>query len=492
MDTTENDTLQLVLYKQALALYHEQNYHGVLLGMEWIVPEGLSALLFGVAGSCAYVLERYDEAEKYWRSAVAIQNDYVEVYNELGILFKKLKRYNESELVYIQAIKLAPEDAKLYNNIANLFRETGDSEKAEDAYTKAVQLDPQYAEAYRNLGMMYKELHRYEEAESSYKEALKITPDCIHTQANLGYLLLELGRYRQGWPLYETRYDPRINSTFPAYDFPFAQWRGEPLAGKTILLISEQGFGDDIQFIRFTTLLKECGARITLMCKQPLQRLFSTLSDIDHLIDMTETPQKHDFWSFLLSVPLYLGTTLETIPTRLPYLTIPPEWSKEKLMLPVGGFNVGLVWKGSSEHGNDINRSFPSFRVLEPLWSVPQVTFVSLQKEVLGLNEAKQPIIEREMDDFADTAVLMSQLDLVICIDTSVAHLCGALGKRCWVLLPFIGCDWRWMQGRNDSLWYPDVIRLFRQTNSNNWEDTIVKMVTELSDEVAKRGWVYF
>jgi hypothetical protein len=336
--------------------------------------------------------------------------------------------------------------------------------------------------------MMYKELHRYEEAETAYKEALKITPDSVHSQANLGYLLLELGRYKEGWSLYETRYDPSINPSFPVYEFPFAQWRGEPLAGKTILLISEQGFGDDIQFIRFTALLKEHGARITLMCKQPLRRLFSMQSDIDHLIDMTETPQKHDFWSFLLSVPLYLETALETIPAQLPYLKILPEWITENLVLPARGFKVGLVWKGSSEHGNDLNRSLPGFSVLEPLWSVPQVTFVSLQKEAVSDHPAKQPIIEREMDDFADTAALISQLDLVICVDTSVAHLCGALGKKCWVFLPFIGCDWRWMHDRDDSPWYPNVIRLFRQTNPNHWEDTIAKMVTELSDEVVKDG----
>ncbi|MDD5118512.1 MAG: tetratricopeptide repeat protein, partial [Sulfuricurvum sp.] len=351
----------------------------------------------------------------------------------------------------------------------------------------AVQLDPQYTEAYRNLGMMYKALHRYEEAETAYKEALKITPDCVRTQANLGYLLLELGRYPEGWPLYETRYDPRINPTFPAYEFSFAQWRGEPLRGKTILLVSEQGYGDDIQFVRFAALLKERGARITLMCKQPLQRLFSILPEIDHLIDMTETPQKHDYWNFLLSVPLYLGTTMETIPDRLPYLQILPEWSNEKLTLPVGGFKVGLVWKGSAEHGNDSNRSLPRLGMLEPLWSVPNVTFVSLQKEMLSDNQTKQPIIEREIDDFADTAVLISQLDLVICVDTSIAHLCGALGKTCWVLLPFIGCDWRWMNDRDDSPWYPKVMRLFRQTNPNKWDETIAKIVLELSDEVAKQ-----
>jgi hypothetical protein len=206
------------------------------------------------------------------------------------------------------------------------------------------------------------------------------------------------------------------------------------------------------------------------------------------VIIVTETSQEHDYWSFLLSVPLYLGTTLETIPDQLPYLKIQNEWIGEKLMLPERKFKVGLVWKGSTQHGNDIHRSLREFSALEPLWSVPEVTFVSLQKGVLSTNETKQPIIERDIDDFADTSALISQLDLVICVDTSVAHLCGALGKACWVLLPFVGSDWRWMREREDSPWYPNVIRLFRQTTPNEWDDTIANVVTALCDEVAKRG----
>ncbi|HZF70785.1 tetratricopeptide repeat-containing glycosyltransferase family protein [Sulfuricurvum sp.] len=487
MDTTENDTLQHAVYEQALALYQAGNYSEVVFGIERVVPEAVSVLLLSIAAYSASALGRDDEAEKYWRSAIAMNDGAIDAYNELGILLKNLKRFDESESVYAQAIKCAPKDAKLYNNLANLYRETGCFEKAVEEYKEAISHDPQYAEAYRNLGTMYKELHRYEEAETAYKAALQIAPDCVRTRANLGFLLLELGRYEEGWPLYETRYDPRVNPSFPAYEFSCDQWRGEPLIGKTILLVSEQGYGDDIQFIRFAALLKERGAEITLMCKQPLRRLFSELSAIDHILDVTETPPKHDFWSFLLSVPLYLGITLETIPDRLPYLKIRPEWVTENLILPEGGFKVGLVWKGSSEHGNDSNRSLHSFGVLEPLWSVPNVTFVSLQKEVLSDNQVKQPIIEREIEDFVDTSVLISQLDLVICVDTSVAHLCGALGKVCWVLLPFVGCDWRWLQDRDDSPWYPIVMRLFRQKTPSRWDDTVAKIVSALSDEVAKR-----
>jgi ADP-heptose:LPS heptosyltransferase len=419
MNTTDNDLLQHVIYAQVLALYHEGNYSKVLSEIEGMIPDALSALSIGVAASCAYALDRYDEAESL--------------------------------------------------------------------YKRAILLDPLDATAYRNLGMMHKKAYHYEEAEVFYTEALKITPDCVLTQANLGFLLLELGRYQEGWRLYETRYDPRVNPSFPMYEFPFPRWCGESLEGKTILIVPEQGFGDEIQFVRYIRLLKERGARITLMCKQPLQRLFSTLQDRGSVIIVTETSQEHDYWSFLLSVPLYLGTTLETIPDQLPYLKIQNEWIGEKLMLPERKFKVGLVWKGSTQHGNDIHRSLREFSALEPLWSVPEVTFVSLQKGVLSTNETKQPIIERDIDDFADTSALISQLDLVICVDTSVAHLCGALGKPCWVLLPFVGSDWRWMREREDSPWYPNVIRLFRQTTPNEWDDTIANVVTALCDEVAKR-----
>jgi hypothetical protein len=237
------------------------------------------------------------------------------------------------------------------------------------------------------------------------------------------------------------------------------------LAGKSLLVWQEQGLGDEIQFCRYLPLLKEQGAaRITQICKAPLKSLMGTLEGVDTVMTCDETSNvaTHDYWIRLLSIPLYCKTDLAGIPARIPYLHASPDrmahWSGR---LPQSGFRVGLVWKGSGKHPNESNRSLQGLAALAPLWSVPGVKFVSLQKG-LGEDEGKNPPNEQplvhlgsEIADFADVAAIVAQLDLVITIDTAVAHLAGALAKPCWVLLPASRTDWRWLHERQDSPWYP-------------------------------------
>lgn len=438
--------------------------------------------------SNAYALGRYDEAEKFLRMILTIQPDYVDAYNDLGIMLKVQNRPDEAIEVYRQALTLDPNNPKLHNNLANIFKENGDFEPAESHYLSALLHDPTYVDAHRNLGMLYKEFHRYDEAEASYRQALRYDPESIKTQSNLGFLLLEQGRFEEGWKLYETRYDPRINPAFFAPDLPFPQWSGESLENRSILILPEQGFGDEIQFVRYLRELKNRGAsRITLLCKAPLVRLFSTLTYVDRVISEVDEIKAHDYWSFLLSLPLHMHTTLDTIPAQLPYLSVNEAWINYRITHS-DTFNIGIVWRGSASHDNDRNRSLSSLAVLEPLWRIEGTTFYSLQKELSAEDAAllaDTPIIDlsARMDDFADTAALISQLDLVICVDTAVAHLCGALAKPCWVLLPYTLCDWRWLQEREDSPWYPDVMRLFRQSSPNGWDETIA----EVTDALEKR-----
>lgn len=486
-----NDPLALAVAEHALALYHKGQYQEVLRSIDTILTEALSAPLLGVAASCAYAIKRYDTAEYYWRSAIAMQKDYIDAYNDLGIALKELNRFDEAESVFTQALELDPNNADLYNNLANLFKEISALEKAEDAYKKAIILNPEYTDAYRNLGMLLKSLGRLSEAEDAYRHTLRLKPDCARTQANLGYMLLETGRYKEGWPLYETRYNLQINATFHIPSVSFPQWNGESLVGKSLLIVPEQGYGDEIQFVRYISVLKRQGvSRITLLCKSPLQRLFSTLYDADEVITSMEIAGEHDYWSFLLSIPLHVGTTLDNLPASLPYIYSPPKENTN--IMPENIFRVGLVWKGSSSHENDANRSLPSLALLAPLWRVSGVAFVSLQKRDAGAEidsfSLELPIIDMgdTIEDFADASALIEQLDLVICIDTAIAHLCGALGKSCWVLLPFIGTDWRWLRGRSDSPWYPKVMRLFRQTRPDCWDETIEDVAMALLDEVKK------
>lgn len=437
----------------------------------------------------AYALARYDEAENFLRMILTNRPDYVDAYNDLGIILKVLGRPDEAISVYQQALALDADNAKLYNNLANIFKENGDFEPAEHHYRQALLRDPFYIDAHRNLGMLYKEFHRYGDAEASYRQALLHDPQSIKTQANLSFLLLEQGRFEEGWKLYETRYDPQINPTFFAPGLPFPQWRGESLKERSILILPEQGYGDEIQFVRYLSEVKKRGAsRITLLCKDPLKRLFSTLDTIDRVITSVEEIKEHDYWSFLLSLPLHCNTTLETIPAQLPYLSVSDEWIDHRIAHD-DTLNIGIVWRGSASHDNDRNRSLSSLSLFEPLWRISGTSFYSLQKELNPENTVfleEQPIIDLSpyMDDFAATAALISQLDLVICVDTAIAHLCGALGKECWVLLPSMLCDWRWLEEREDSPWYPNIMHLFRQTSPKGWEQMILRVADALEKRV--------
>ncbi|OGR00408.1 MAG: hypothetical protein A2505_08735 [Deltaproteobacteria bacterium RIFOXYD12_FULL_55_16] len=413
-------------------------------------------------------LGRRDLAEKYWRTVIQVQPGDAGTHYNLGILLSELKRLNESEAVYRQAIALQPE----------------------------------YVEAHNNLGILLSELKRFEEAEAAYCQAIAIQPGYAEAQLNLGLLLLKLGRLEEAWPLYEARYHPKNKArvTSPPL-LPFPQWQGEPLVGKSILVYPEQGFGDEIQFARYLPLLKARGAsRVTLACRPPLWSLLQSIVGADKVVAFSEDlfMEASDFWVFPLSLPLRFHTTLDTIPAALPYLAADPELVEHwRPWLPPSAFRVGLAWKGADWHNNDANRSLPGLSALAPLWSVPEVGFVSLQKGQ-GEEEAlcppeNQPLLNlgAEIRDFADTAAIISQLELVICVDTAIAHLAGALGKPCWVLLPAIGTDWRWLQERADSPWYPGVLRLFRQEQAEDgWGSTVARVAAALGElrEGAGRG----
>jgi FkbM family methyltransferase len=281
----------------------------------------------------------------------------------------------------------------------------------------------------------------------------------------------------------------------PPFDFP--QWQGEPLTGKSLVVVLEQGAGDNIQFVRYAPLLKARGlSRLSFVQPGPFIPLVSTAQGIDFIANEAVLVAPHDYWCFPLSLPLHLGTTLDTIPDTLPYLwALPERVEKWRARLsasgPAGDLRVGLVWKGNPDHKNDANRSLRHLSLLAPLWQVPGVNFISLQKGQ-GEDEARQPPpgqpllhLGDEIADFADTAAIVAQLDLVITVDSAAAHVAGALGKPVWVLLPGFGTDWRWLLDRQDSPWYPRVMRLFRQPReASSWDDTI----RHLAD--ALRSWV--
>jgi ADP-heptose:LPS heptosyltransferase len=268
--------------------------------------------------------------------------------------------------------------------------------------------------------------------------------------------------------------------------------------GRSLLVTYEAGHGDVIQFCRYVPLLKAQGAmHITLLCHPALTGLMRSLHGLDAVCSFDEplTSQHFDYWMPLMSAPHYLGTRADTVPTELPYLHAEPslcaQWGKH---LPTGAPRIGLVWKGNPQFENDADRSLAHLQTLAPLWTASGVDFVSLQKGEgeadVAERQAQQPLTDlgRRMQDFADAAAIVAQLDLVITVDTAMAHLAGALGKPCWLLLPWYMTDWRWGAEGVQSIWYPNVMRLFRQGPDGDWQPVIAEVALALRERFRPQG----
>ena len=457
------------------------------------------AEVHGNLGNALRDIGQLDDAVASYRRAVELKPDSAISHSNLGNALKELGQLDGAVAHCRRAVELKPDFAEAHSNLGNALKELGQLESAVASFHRAVTFMPDSAEVHSNLGNALRDLGQLDEAMASCRRALQLKPDFVAAHWNLSLVLLTLGQYAEAWPHYEARYDPNLKdrNIFPP-DLSYPQWQGESLTGKSLVVWSEQGFGDEIQFARYIPMLKTRGiSRLTLVCKQPLKVLLESVPGVDAVVSLSETEPlaHHDYWTFPLSLPLHFATTVETIPAALPYLSVMPEkldrWREQ---LPTQGLKVGLVWKGRATHKNDHNRSLPGLSTLAPLWSVRGVTFISLQKgpgeEEAATPPTGQPILNMSSDiqDFADTAAIVTQLDLVICVDTSIAHLAGALNKPCWVLLPASGTDWRWLQGRTDSPWYPGVMRLFRQEKLGDWAATMGEVVTALSARVDERA----
>lgn len=432
--------------------------------------------------------QRFSEAQASFRRVAQLRPDSGEAYSNLGQALSETGRLLEAEAAFRRALQLNPDHAEGHNNLGIVLSKTGRYAEAETAYRNALALKPCYAEAHNNLGSLLYAMGRFNEAEIGLVRALVLNPSYVHASFNLGMLLLATGRYAEAWPHYESRC--RLNMVdrrFRAPDFSYPRWQGESLIGKSIVLVPEQGFGDYIQFVRYVPMLKRRGAtRISVVCDPVLMPVLMTVEGVDQLVTDEDPLPPHDFWSFPLSLPRHFGTTVDTIPRSLPYVrALQSRLEYWRMKLPVKGLKVGLAWKGRQSHGNDSNRSLHDISALEPLLSLPEITFVSLQHkqgDETPHSHAAQRLyaLEGEIRDFGDVAAIAAQLDLVICVDTAIAHLVGALDKPCWVLIPAFGCDWRWMKGRTDSPWYPASVRLFRQEKAGDWSKTIQELTAAL------------
>ena len=439
---------------------------------------------------------RFDESVEQYYKSVSINPGFVDVYNNLGNVLKKQKKTEEALMNYQKALTLKPDFAEAFNNIGDVHRTEGRFDEAAEYCRKAIELKSSDERFYISLGNTFLGQGNFNEALEQYQKVADMKSDSADAHYNRGLVLLMKGEFEEGWREYEWRFQSKEISRDIGYtNNKIPVWDGSPLNGKTILIMSEQGMGDHIQFARYIPMVKKMGGRVVFESRRGLMRLFEGYEGIDLLLeeaDRNKSDITPDVCVQLLCLPRIFGTTLDTIVADVPYLKVDSETIvRWKPRVNSELFKVGLVWSGSPSHKNDRNRSckLPDF---EPLADVPGVAFYSLQKGELRDDWKKPPAgmqiedIGKDLVDFMDTAAVMENLDLVISVDTAVVHLAGALGKKVWTLLPFVP-DWRWMLKREDTPWYP-TMRLFRQPGHGDWESVMKQVAAELKKKVLLKG----
>ena len=469
-------------------------------------------------------LGRLDAALASFDRTIALRPDFAEAHNNRGVVLQGLNRIGDARVSFDAAIALKPDYAEAYNNRGNARKHEGDREGAIADFDKAIALRPDYAGAHYNRGTVLQELRRFDEALASLDRAIALQPDHAAAYNNRGLVLqelrrpddaiasyartialkpnyaeayvnqsvslLQLGRFAQAWPLYEWR--KKLEQPFGDRSFVQPLWLGKAdISNRTLFVHWEQGLGDTILGARFADLLKARQARVVMSVQQPLYRLFTQMSPDVRIINQDQVPAAFDFHCPLMSLPLALGTTLQTIPARQPYLfadeSLRNAWHAR---LPAKTKpRIGIVWSGGTKLEN-AQRSIDLSTFASLLSS--DVHWISLQKEVRESDAAALGQLHQiahygeQLQDFADTAAIVDQLDLVVSVDTSVAHLAGAMGKQVWILLPY-HADWRWLLDRSDSPWYPTA-RLFRQDGTRSWSSVMTDVRGALDEFVRSRS----
>jgi tetratricopeptide (TPR) repeat protein len=433
--------------------------------------------------------ERHAEAEHLVRRALRRLPDDAELLTMLGASCQEQGQLDEAEQHCRRALELEPDLAAAFGCLGSVSYKRGRFEEAKQHYLRAIAGSPDVPNIHNNLGFVHQELGQLEESEQSCRRALELRPDFPECRLNLALTLLLRGNFADGWVEYDSRKKIKSNAA-ACPDVPYPEWRGEPLEGRRLLLVKEQGFGDQIQFIRYAKLLAEQGATVDAVVAPELADALKEAPGVGRVLTLVPM-QGYDYWSLMLNVPRWMGTDLSNIPADIPYLHADASrvetWRTRMDSAAQGRRKIGLVWSGRPSHLNDRFRSMKldDFAVLG---EVKNIAWFSLQKGEAEKQIADAPdnfrpeALGSELRDFSDTAAVIENLDMVISVDTSVVHLAGALGKPVWVLLP-PNPDWRWMTGRTDSPWYPATMRLFRQERRSDWAPVMEEVAAMLQQE---------
>lgn len=433
------------------------------------------------------------EAERRLRRAVEAAPMDAEALNDLGVVLNDQGRYGESSVLLKQAVRVREDFSDALNNLGIALTYQGRLAAARRVLDRALRLKPGWAAGHANLGNVYKEAGRLSEAVACYDLSLRLSPDEPSTRWNRSLALLHMGDYARGWKEYEWRWKrPRARPR----QFSQPIWDGQPVSGRTLLVYPEQGLGDTLQFVRYCEMLRARGARVLLECPSPLMRLLERWPGADQVVPEGGADEGFDFHVPLMSLADRCATTLDTIPARVPYVRADPAdvsaWAQMlNRVAPGDALRIGLAWQGNPHHQWDRFRSIP-FSQISSLAPRDGVEFFSLQHGpgIEQLHIARRLQADRRVHplhslrpdgrfDLADIAAVIENLDLVITVDTAIAHLTGALGAAVWILVAGI-TDWRWLQNRQDSPWYPTA-RIFRQQKLGRWQPVIEQVGRELA-----------
>src|SRR3989344_1478676 len=453
-------------------------------------------MMFNVSRALNLAVKKHNDgdlngAEFLYRRILEEYPNNADSWHLLGLVAYQTGRYEEAIKNIKKAISVNTNQALFYSNLGMAYDAVGREDDAAENFHKALNIDPNFIKAHvmhYNLGVFYSDMGKISDALEHYNKAIELDNSFCEARWNRSLVLLLLERFEEGWKEYEYRFMKEKSADKRNFGKP--KWEGASLEGKKILILSEQGFGDTINFIRYFSLIKERKGYIILECKKGLRKLFEDSFEIDEIIEKNGDSVPNvdfDFFIHLMSLPRIFGTNLSNIPSKSPYLFADVKLvEKFKSLFNKDCFNIGIVWAGNPDQANDKNRSI-RFEKFKGLKEISGIKLYSLQKgeAVQELNDSEIVNLADEINDFADTAAIIENLDLVISVDTSAAHLAGAMGKSVWTLLSTVS-DWRWLLDRRDSPWYSSM-RLFRQKRLGEWDFVFDEVRRELGKIILDR-----